>query len=123
MIELRYPPAVLVSRVPCQVIEASSAQCFVRQGMKIDDVDLFRGVSDLVGSGVSNAGRPRLPLPLIISLLSLNTHRTKATKALSTAGSRRPHWNTLLVRNTLNIAGLVTHLCRCGFGDLWVKTV
>lgn len=64
MIELRNPLAVLASRMPWQEIEASIAQCFarqVRQGKKIEEVDLFGGVSTVVGTGVSNAGRPRLP--------------------------------------------------------------
>lgn len=77
MIELRHPLAVLASRMPWQEIEASIAhQCFarqVRQGKKIEDVDLFGGVSALVGSGVSNAGRPRLPLRLMKSNLIVGT--------------------------------------------------
>jgi hypothetical protein len=74
MIELRHPLAVLASRLPWQEIEASIAQSFarqVRQGKKIEDVDLFGGVSTIVGTGVSNAGRPRLPLRLMTSLLYL----------------------------------------------------
>lgn len=73
-IELRHPLAVFASRMPWQEIEASIAQCFarqVRQGKKIEDFDLFGGVSAIVGSGVSNADRPRLPLRLMTSLLYL----------------------------------------------------
>jgi hypothetical protein len=80
MIELRHPLAVLASRMPWQEIEASIAQCFarqVRQGKKIEDVDLFGGVSALVGGGVSNAGRPRLPLRLPPSHNSCRPNRTK----------------------------------------------
>ena len=65
MVELRHPLAVLASRIPLQEIEASIAQCSwrqVRQGKKIEDVDLFGGVSSHVGGGVSNAGRPPSPL-------------------------------------------------------------
>ena len=65
MIELRHPLAVLASRMPWQEIEASIAQCFarqVRQGRKIEDDDLFGGVSALVGGGVYNATPPN-PAP------------------------------------------------------------
>ena len=68
MNELRHPLGVLASRVPWQEIEASIAQCFarqVRQGKKIEDVDLFGGVSTVVASDVAIAGRPSLSLRLM----------------------------------------------------------
>ena len=74
MIDLRHPLAVLASRMPWQELEASIAHLFakaVRAGQKIEDVDLFGGVAKLVGAGISPAGRPRLPLRLMISLLYL----------------------------------------------------
>ena len=74
MIELRHPLAVLASRLPRQELEANITHLFakqVRSGKKVEDVDLFGGVSALVGSGVSAAGRPSLPLRLMISLLYL----------------------------------------------------
>lgn len=55
MIELRHPLALLASRMPWQEIEASIAQCFarqVRQGKKIEDVDLFGGVSTVLSPAV-----------------------------------------------------------------------
>jgi hypothetical protein len=74
MIELRHRLAVLASRFPWQELEANIAHLFakqVRAGKNISDVDLFGGVARVVGSGVSPAGRPRLPLRLMISLLYL----------------------------------------------------
>ena len=74
MIDLRHPLVVLASRMPWQELEASIAHLFakaVRSGKNIEDVDLFGGVSKVVGAGVSPAGRPRLPLRLMISLLYL----------------------------------------------------
>jgi IS5 family transposase len=65
MIDLRHPLAVLASRMPWQEIESSLAHRFARQakvGKKIDDIDLFGATVSLSGAGVSNAGRPRLPL-------------------------------------------------------------
>jgi hypothetical protein len=38
----------------------------VRAGRNNDDVDLFGGVSKGVDAGISPAGRPRLPLRLMI---------------------------------------------------------
>jgi IS5 family transposase len=74
MIDLRHPLAVLASRMPWQEIEASLAHRFARQakaGKKIEDIDLFGATVVLSGAGVSNAGRPRLPLRLMASLLYL----------------------------------------------------
>ena len=74
MIDLRHPLAVLASRMPWQEIEASLAHRFARQakaGKKIEDIDLFGATVVLNGAGVSNAGRPRLPLRLMASLLYL----------------------------------------------------
>ena len=74
MIDLRHPLAKLASRMPWQEIEASIAQLFARKaraGKRIDDVDLFGSTSTLVGGGISNAGRPRMPLRLMVSLLYL----------------------------------------------------
>jgi len=59
MIQLRHP-VVLASRMPWQKIGVSIAQCFarqVRQGKKVEDVDLFGGVSAVSG-GDSNTDRP-----------------------------------------------------------------
>jgi IS5 family transposase len=69
MIDLRHPLAVLSSRMPWQELEASVSHLFakkVRAGKVIDEADLFGGISKLVGAGVSPAGRPRLPLRLMI---------------------------------------------------------
>jgi len=74
MIDLRHPLAVLANRMPWQEIEASLAHRFARQakvGKKIEDIDLFGATVLLSGAGVSNAGRPRLPLRLMASLLYL----------------------------------------------------
>jgi len=74
MIDLRHPLAVLSSRMPWQELEASVSHLFakkVRAGKVIDEADLFGGISKVVGAGVSPAGRPRLPLRLMISLLYL----------------------------------------------------
>jgi len=56
MIDLRHPLAVLANRMPWQEIE------------DLDNMDFFGATVSLSGAGVSNAGRPRLPLRLMASL-------------------------------------------------------
>jgi IS5 family transposase len=60
MIDLRHPLAVLGARLPWQEIEASIAHRFarrVKQGKRVEGMDLFGPSTLLVGSGVSKAGR------------------------------------------------------------------
>jgi hypothetical protein len=58
MIALRHPLAVLANRMPWEEIEAALAQHWARQvkdGKKIEDLDLFGPVSSVAGGCVSNA--------------------------------------------------------------------
>jgi IS5 family transposase len=74
MIDLRHPLAVLATRIPWAQIEASLAPLFAhrhRPGRTVVEADLFGVTAELVGSGVSNAGRPRLPIRLMVALLYL----------------------------------------------------
>ncbi len=74
MINLGDPLAVLATRLPWAQLEAAIAQKFARQvraGTVVDGMDLFGPTQALVGAGASPAGRPRLPLRLMISLLYL----------------------------------------------------
>jgi IS5 family transposase len=74
MIDLRHPLAVLASRLPWAQIEASLAPCFarrVRDGRVLEQDDLFGTTLQVAGSGISAAGRPRLPMRLMASLLYL----------------------------------------------------
>ena len=74
MIDLRHPLAVLATRIPWAEIEGSLAPLFAhrsRPGQVVGDADLFGPTSALVGAGVSNAGRPRLPIRLMVALLYL----------------------------------------------------
>ena len=71
MIDLRNPLTVLASRMPWQEIEASVAHGFVHKahaGVAMPDLDLFGEQSQRVATR-SNAGRPRVPLRVMISLL------------------------------------------------------
>jgi IS5 family transposase len=74
MIDLRDPLAVLSQRMPWGQIEAALAVKFEREdrpGECIEGHDLVGPTKVVVGSGRSNAGRPRLPIRLMASLLYL----------------------------------------------------
>ena len=74
MIDLSDPLAVLATRLPWDQIEAALAPMFAhkdRAGQTNADVDLFGPNLALAGAGRSNAGRPRLPIRLMTSLLYL----------------------------------------------------
>ena len=74
MIDLSDPLAVLATRLPWDQIEAALAPMFAhkdRAGQTNADVDLFGPSIALAGAGRSNAGRPRLPIRLMTSLLYL----------------------------------------------------
>lgn len=74
MINLNDPLAVLATRLPWDQIEAALAPMFEhrdRAGRINADVDLLGPSLTLAGAGRSNAGRPRLPIRLMTSLLYL----------------------------------------------------
>jgi hypothetical protein len=80
MIDLRHPLAVLASRMPWQEIEARVAQVFSRKGRAgaaLPDLDLFGEQVQRVAVA-SNAGRPRVPLRIMISLLYCSERLTGA---------------------------------------------
>jgi IS5 family transposase len=66
--------AVLGSRLPWSRLETTLAPCFVpqeRKGKEQEVEDLFGTHTAVIGGGVSAAGRPRLPMRLMLSLLYL----------------------------------------------------
>lgn len=72
MIDMRHPLAVLATRMPWSQIEASLAPLLAhkdRSGRMVQDADLFGPTVHLAGAGLSNAGRPRLALRLMVALL------------------------------------------------------
>jgi transposase, IS5 family len=74
MINLSDPLAVLAKRLPWDQIEAALAPIFARRdraGLASTEVDLFGPTPAVAGAGRSNAGRPRLPIRLMVSLLYL----------------------------------------------------
>jgi IS5 family transposase len=74
MIDLRHPLAVLASRLPWAHIESTLAPYFarrVRAGRVLEHDDLFGPSLQVASAGVAAAGRPRLPIRLMASLLYL----------------------------------------------------
>lgn len=74
MINLNDPLAVLATRLPWAQIEAALQAKFERQdraGRVREGQDLFGPTLVLEGAGASNAGRPKLPIRLMASLLYL----------------------------------------------------
>lgn len=74
MIDLRHPLAALAQRLPWKQIEAALAPAFARRdrpGREVNGADLFGPTLAVAGSGISAAGRPRLSIRLMASLLYL----------------------------------------------------
>ncbi len=74
MVDPRHPLAVLAQRMPWAQIESSLAPLFARKarsGKLMADADLFGTTAYVAAGGVSRAGRPRLPIRLMVSLLYL----------------------------------------------------
>ena len=74
MIDLRHPLAVLARRMPWSQIETALAPAFARKdgrGEAVEVDELFGPTLAVAGGGVSAAGRPRLSIRLMASLLYL----------------------------------------------------
>jgi len=73
MTDLRHALAVLATHIPWASIEATIAPLFQHmsgRGRRGSDANLFGQSVELAGV-VSPAGRPRLPIPLMVALLYL----------------------------------------------------
>ena len=74
MINLSDPLAVLATRLPWNQIETAIAAKFERQnraGEILKAQDMFGSTETVIGAGRSNAGRPKLAIRLMASLLYL----------------------------------------------------
>ena len=94
MIDLRHPLAVLASRMPWQEIEARVAQVFSRKGragVAMPDLDLFGEQSQRVAVA-SNAGRPRVPLRIMIALLYLKHAFNESDEGMVARWADTPRW-------------------------------
>jgi transposase, IS5 family len=94
MIDLRHPLAVLSSRMPWQQIEASVSHLFIRKahaGVAMPDLDLFGEAPAAVGR-MSNAGRPRVPLRIMVSLLYLKHAFNESDEGVVERWADTPRW-------------------------------
>ncbi|MBB5213714.1 hypothetical protein HNQ49_000380 [Parapusillimonas granuli] len=94
MIDLRHPLAVLASRMPWQEIEARVAHLFVRKahaGQAMPDLDLFGEKPQHVASP-RHAGRPRVPLRVMISLLYLKHAFNESDEGVVARWADTPRW-------------------------------
>ena len=94
MIDLRQPLVVLASHMPWQALEARVAQTFSRRahtGEALPDLDLF-GEQVQRSARPSNAGRPRVPLRVMIALLYLKHAFNLSDEALVDRWSDSPNF-------------------------------
>ena len=94
MIDLRHPLAVLASRMPWQQIEASVAHLFSRKGragIAMPDLDLF-GEQVAHSERASLAGRPRVRLRIMISLLYLKHAFNESDESVVERWRDSPRW-------------------------------
>lgn len=95
MINLSDPLAVLATRLPWAQIEAALAARFEREeraGQVLEGRDMFGPTAVLVGAGVSNAGRPRLPIRLMASLLYLKHSFNLSDEEVTACWSENVLW-------------------------------
>ena len=94
MIDLRHPLAVLSSRMPWQALEASLSHLFMRKarsGVAMPELDLF-GEAPAVLARKSNAGRPRVALRIMISLLYLKHAFNESDEGVVERWRDTPRW-------------------------------
>ncbi len=85
MIDLKHPLAVLAKRMPWEQIEQALSPCFAhknRSGKETAGTDLFGPTFAIAGGGISNAGRPKLSIRLMASLLYLKHAYNLSDEAL-----------------------------------------
>ena len=95
MIDLHHPLAVLANRLPWPQIEAALAPAFERKNRQVQVVEinhLFDTTLVIAGGGVSAAGRPRLPIRLMASLLYLKHAFNLSDEELVTRWSENVVW-------------------------------
>jgi len=95
MINLSDPLAVLSTRLPWSQIEAAIAAKFDHQnrtGRILKSEDMFGTSEVVIGGGRSNAGRPKLPIRLMVSLLYLKNSFNLSDEELVVRWSENIVW-------------------------------
>ena len=94
MIDLKHPLAVLAQKMPWSQIEKALAPLFSRkakEGQTMQGDDLF-GQTVAMAGGISNAGRPKLSIRLMASLLYLKHANNLSDEALVERCSENVVW-------------------------------
>jgi IS5 family transposase len=95
MIDLKHPLAVLATRLPWAAIEAAVASKLARQALpakRARGEDLLGAYDVEFGGGVSPAGRPRLPIRLMASLLYLKNSFNLSDEELVERWAENVQW-------------------------------
>ena len=95
MIDLRHPLAVLSARLPWASIEAAVAPKVAHQAKpakRVAGVDLAGAFEGEFGGGISPAGRPRLPIRLMVSLLYLKNSFNLSDEELVERWAENVQW-------------------------------
>jgi IS5 family transposase len=95
MIDLRHPLAVLASRLPWAAIEATLAPKLAptpKPGTPVKGHDLAGAFEGEFGGGISPAGRPRLPVRLMVSLLYLKNSFNLSDEELVDRWAENVQW-------------------------------
>lgn len=135
MIDLRHPLAVLATRLPWSQIEEALAPLFARkhrQGQRKASEDLFGPTEQLAGAGLSHAGRPRLPIRLMVGLLYLKHAFDQSDESVVERWAENPYWQFFCggeyfeTRLPCDATGLVRFrqaLGEAGVEELLAKTI
>ena len=95
MIDLRHPLAVLAGRLPWAAIEAAVAPKLApaaRPAQRLSGQDLLGPFAQEFGGGLSPAGRPRLPIRLMLSLTYLKNSFNLSDEELVERWSENVQW-------------------------------
>src|SRR5512135_1880216 len=95
MIDMRHPLAVLARRLPWDRIEQTLAPKFAHQdrpAKQASGADLLGDYEVEFGGGVSNAGRPRLSIRLMASLVYLKNAFNLSDEELVARWSENLYW-------------------------------
>ena len=95
MIDMKHPLAVLATRLPWAAIEAALAPKLARQAAptkRVTGQDLAGSFDGEFGGGVSPAGRPRLPVRLMASLLYLKNSFNLSDEELVERWAENVQW-------------------------------
>ena len=95
MIDLRHPLAVLANRLPWTDIEVSLAPLLARQARpakRVISQDLLGVAEQEFGAGISPAGRPRLPVRLMVSLMYLKNSMNLSDEELVERWAENVQW-------------------------------